>query len=116
MIPARPQSARSWQFWLALALVAVLLACTAILIPRLRIETNLLALLPSTSENQLQLGAVRRFAERSSRELVFVVGTAERAKLRDAGLAFADALRKSGAFARIDYRVDDRYLAAARAE
>jgi predicted exporter len=109
--------ARGWKFWLALALVLLLFACMAmVVIPRLRIETNLLALLPSTAENQVQLGAVRRFAERSSRELVFVVGTSERAKLRAAGLAFTNALEKSGAFARIDYLVDDRYIAAARAE
>jgi predicted exporter len=109
--------ARGWKFWLALALVSLLVACMAlVVVPRLRIETNLLALLPSTAENQVQLGAVRRFAERSSRELVFVVGTSERAKLKAAGLAFADALEKSGAFARIDYLVDDRYIAAAHAE
>jgi predicted exporter len=117
MSDAQPKPARGWKFWLALVLLGCLIAyLTIVVIPRMRIETNLLALLPSTAQNELQLGAVRRFAERSSRELVFVVGTADRAQLRAAGLAFADALARSSAFARIDYLIDDRYIAAARAE
>jgi predicted exporter len=105
------------RFWLALGVVLAFLACfTAIVIPHLRIETNLFALLPATAENRVQLGAVTRFAERSSRELVFVVGTNARNRLRETGLAFADTLTRSTAFARVDFVVDDRYLTAARAE
>jgi predicted exporter len=104
-------------FWLALAGVALLLGAFVLVVaPRLRIETNLLALLPATAENRVQLDAVKRFADRSSRELVFVVGTAERDRLRATGLAFANTLARSGAFARVDFVVDDRYIAAARAE
>src|SRR5687768_15038068 len=67
MSDMRRSPARGWKFWLSLALVLLLIAYVAMVVaPRLRIETNLLALLPSTSQNQLQLGAVRRFAERSS--------------------------------------------------
>lgn len=105
------------RFRIALAGVVALLAVFAlVVVPHLRVETNLLALLPSTAENRVQLDAVKKFADRSSRELVFLVGTASREKLRDTGLAFADTLRKSGAFARVDYVVDDRYIAAARAD
>jgi len=105
------------RFRIALAGVLALLAVFAfIVVPRLRVETNLLALLPSTAENRVQLDAVKRFADRSSRELVFIVGTASRDRLRDTGAAFADSLRASGAFARVDYTVDDRYIAAARAD
>jgi predicted exporter len=108
---------RPTRFWLALAAAAALLAAFAfVVVPRLRIETNLLALLPSTAENRLQLAAVKRFADRSSRELVFVVGTAERGQLRPAGIAFATALGESRAFERIEFTVDDRYITAARAE
>jgi len=64
----------------------------------------------------VQLDAVKHFADRSSRELIFVVGTASREKLRDTGAAFAETLRGSHAFARVDYEVDDRYIAAARAD
>jgi predicted exporter len=73
-------------------------------------------LLPATAENRVQLDAVKRFADRSSRELVFVVGSASREKLRASGLSFAQALNASGAFARVDYTIDDRYIAAARAD
>jgi len=112
-----PQTARTPGFWLALAGVALLLGVFAFVVaPRLRIETNLLALLPATDENRAQLDAVKRFADRSSRELVFVVGTAERTRLRATGLEFANTLTRSGAFARVDFVVDDRYIAAARAE
>lgn len=117
MSELRPDKARGPRFWLALAAVAALLAIFFLVaIPRLRIETNLLALLPATAENRVQLGAVTRFAERSSRELVFLVGTAQRDRLRDTGQAFAQQLSGSGAFARVDFAVDDRYLRAARAE
>jgi len=110
-------SRRGTGFWLALAGVVVLAAAFVFVVaPRLRIETNLLALLPATAENRVQLDAVKRFADRSSRELVFVVGTSGRDRLRATGLAFSSALRQSGAFARVDYVVDDRYIAAARAE
>jgi len=105
------------RFRIAFAAVLALLAVFAFfVVPRMRIETNLLALLPSTAENRVQLDAVKRFADRSSRELVFVVGTAARDQLRDTGAAFAESLRGSGAFARVDYVVDDRYIAAARAD
>src|ERR1700741_812322 len=109
--------ARGPPFYLALGAAASLLALfAAVVAPRLRIETNLLALLPSTAENRLQLDAVKRFADRSSRELVFVVGTAGRGLLRPAGLVFATSLVESKAFERVEFVVDDRYIAAARAE
>jgi predicted exporter len=108
---------RPTRFWLASSAAAALLAAFAFaVVPRLRIETNLLALLPSTAENRLQLDAVKRFADRSSRELVFVVGTADRGQLRPAGLAFETALRESRVFERVEFTVDDRYITAARAE
>jgi len=105
------------RFRIALAAVLALLAVFAFwVVPRMRVETNLLALLPSTAENRQQLEAVKKFADRSSRELVFVIGTAARDKLRATGAAFAQSLRTSGAFARVDFVVDDRYIAAARAD
>ena len=117
MTDVTPQAARGARFWLAFAFVLILLGGFAFgIVPRLRVETNLLALLPATDENRVQLDAVKKFADRSSRELVFVVGTAERDRLRATGAAFAGALAKSAAFARVDYVVDDRYITAARAE
>ena len=106
-----------FRFRAALAFVLILLAVFAVIVvPRMRIETNLLALLPSTAENRQQIDAVKRFADRSSRELVFVVGTTDREKLRATGLAFAESLRSTAAFARVDFVVDDRFIAAARAD
>lgn len=117
MTDVSPKDAHTPGFRLALAGVAILLGAFAFVVaPQLRIETNLLALLPATAENRVQLDAVKRFADRSSRELVFVVGTAERTRLRATGQAFANALVASGSFARVDFVVDDRYIAAARAE
>ena len=117
MSDAPANRGRTARFWLALATALGLLALfAAVVVPRLRIETNLLALLPSTAENRVQLGAVARFADRSSRELVFVVGTGSRDALRATGLAFAQTLAGSDAFARVDYVVDDHFIVAARAE
>ncbi len=105
------------RFWIASAVLAALLVFFAVrVLPRLTIETNLLALLPSTAENRLQLSAVRRFADRASRELTFVVGTGDPERLRATGEAFANTLARSGAFARVDFLIDDRYVTAARAE
>jgi predicted exporter len=107
----------AWGPRLALAAVIALLATFAFaVVPNLKLETNLLALLPSTAENRLQIDAVKRFADRSSRELVFLVGTASRDELREAGAAYAAALTESAAFARVEFVVDDRYVQAARAE
>jgi hypothetical protein len=110
--------ARGWKFWLALALVSLLVACMAlVVVPRLRIETNLLALLPSTRKTRCSWVPVRRFAERSSRELVFGRGDLPSARsLRRRVLHSPMRSRSSGAFARIDYLVDDRYIAAAHAD
>jgi predicted exporter len=103
------------RFRIALAAVLALLAVFAFqVVPRMRVETNLLALLPSTAENRAQIDAVKKFADRSSRELVFLVGTRQRDRLRAAGASFADALGRSRAFARVDFLVDDRYISAAR--
>lgn len=111
------KAARGGRFWLALGAVVTLLGVFAFgVIPHLRVETNLLALLPSTDENRTQLDAVKRFAQRSSREVVFLVGSAQGEKLRDTGLAFADSLRASRAFERVEYLVDDRYVRAALEE
>jgi predicted exporter len=110
-------NARGTRSLLALAGIVALLGVFLFdVLPHLRLETNLLSLLPSTAENRVQIDAVKRFADRSSRELVFLVGTGEREKLRDAGMAFSNALARSGAFARVDFVVDDRYVAAARVE
>jgi predicted exporter len=110
-------NARGTRSLLALAGLAALLAVFLFdVLPHLRLETNLLSLLPSTAENRVQIDAVKRFADRSSRELVFLVGTGNRERLREAGLAFSNALARSGAFARVDFVVDDRYVAAARDE
>jgi predicted exporter len=110
----KPREARSL---FALAAVAALLVAFAFdVLPHLHLETNLLSLLPSTAENRVQIDAVKRFADRSSRELVFLVGTGDRERLRDAGLAFSRTLADSGAFARVDFVVDDRYVRAARDE
>ena len=93
----RQANPRGPRFRLAIAAVIALLAYFAFaILPRLRIETNLLALLPSTAETRVQLGAVTRFADRSSRELVFLLGTADRDRLRDTGMAFAGKLTDSG--------------------
>jgi predicted exporter len=114
---ARAGKAREARSLFALVGLAVLFAAFVFdVLPRMRVETNLLSLLPSTAENRVQIDAVRRFADRSSRELVFLVGTGERERLREAGSAFSEALSTSGAFSRVDFIVDDRFVKAARDE
>jgi len=83
--------------------------------PDLRIETNLLQLLPRTERSAEELATISTFAERVSRELIFLVGAADPAAARAAAARFARSLDASGAFDGVHAEVDPRMLEAARA-
>lgn len=83
-----------------LALLAVLAGVFCIgVLPRLRVETDLLALLPpQAADAEVEL-ALEQFSARLSRKVLFLVGAQDDATAREAARAFAAVLGKSDAFA-----------------
>lgn len=89
-------SLRAW-LWLLLAIAAVY-GCAAQMMPRLPLETNLLALLPATERNPVAEQAVTRLAEAAGNRAVFMLGHQDETKAVAAAKAFAQGLRDSGHF------------------
>lgn len=86
------------------------------IVPRLRIETNLLALLPSAERSDAEQAAIDRFAADASRALVVLVGSGSAQTSRMAAAAFARTLESSGAFEAVQFAVDARLLDAVTRE
>lgn len=68
---SRPTLAR---FWCGMALLAIVAATFAWVQPRLRVETDLLDLLPRASGDAGVEAAIDAFATRVSRKVIFLVG------------------------------------------
>ncbi len=66
--------------------------------PKLRPETDLLALLPATEHDPSVNQALREVSASLGSRVVFLVGAAEFGDARAAALRFAETLRESGAF------------------
>jgi predicted exporter len=106
---------RSRAFWIAAAALATFAGWFGFkTLPQLRIETNLLELLPVTERDRQELAAINLFAQRAGSELLHLVGSAE--NTRAVAAAFVAPLRESGAFASVAFEIDDSLLAAVRAE
>src|ERR1043166_5001546 len=74
--------------------------------PHLRVETDILALLP-TDERDAELDqAARKFADGLSRRTLFLVGAPEFARAKAAAAQLAQALRAPGVFAAVTLEVD----------
>jgi len=88
-----------------LVLVAL---CAGVVLPNLKVETDILALLPTERGDETAEAAVDAFSQRLARKQLFLVGatTAQRARL--AAQRFTDVLEKSGAFERVDLNVASR--------
>ena len=73
--------------------------------PHLRVETDLLALLPRSASDRLTASAVDAFSERLARKVIFLVGAADPDVASKAAHTFADSLADSGAFRAVHERV-----------
>lgn len=94
------------RFWLWSALMAVLCAVFAFaVLPRLRIDTDILALLPATERDAEAHEALDRYASSLSRRAVFLIGAPEFEFARSTAERFAADLRVSGAFSSISLEV-----------
>lgn len=72
---------------------------------KLRIETDILAMLPEVERDALVENAVRALSDATGRRTLFLVGAPDFAAARDAAGALATALVQSGAFARVRHAV-----------
>ncbi|HEY4647146.1 MAG TPA: hypothetical protein VIH25_12820 [Steroidobacteraceae bacterium] len=86
----------------------------ALVQPRLRVETDLLDLLPRHSADERIEAAIDRFSERLSRKVVFLVGARQLAAANAGARAFAAELAESGAFVSVRERLGQDLQASVR--
>lgn len=101
------------KLWLAAALLLAL-AAIALLARFVPLQTDLLALLPPTERSAAAERAVGAMRDAGGNRAVFLVGHADAAAAKKAARAFAGALERSGAFARVQLELplfDPRSLA-----
>ncbi len=81
-----------------------------------QVESNLLDLLPSAGSDREAILAIRQFAGSASSELLFLAGTRDAENTRAAAKVFADALRASPAFDRVEFLLDAGMLDEMRSQ
>jgi predicted exporter len=86
--------------WTA-AMLALLVLYVLRVAPDLRIETDLLALLPAAEQDSVAAAAQSRYADTLSRRLLFLVGAADAEQARSLAAAFAGRLRAAPGFAEV---------------
>ena len=96
--------ARLGKAWLVAAL-ALAASALALLLRFAPVQTDLLALLPPTERSETAERAVAAMRDAGGNRAVFLVGHADPASARKGARAFAAALEKSGAFARVQLEV-----------
>lgn len=74
--------------------------------PQLRIDTDLLALLPVAEHDPAAVIAEQRYGEALSQQLLFLVGAADAARARQAAAQFAARLRAARVFAAVTLEAD----------
>lgn len=100
------------RFWLWACAVAALGVVYAVGVAgKLRVETDILAMLPEVDRDPMVEGAVRALSDATGRRTLFLVGAKDPAGARRAAADFAASLERSGVFARV--RRDAAFDAAA---
>lgn len=90
------------------ALMLVLLAAFAFhVMPHLRVETDVLALLPQTQRERALDEALETFSAKLARKQIFLVGSADPVDAKLAAAAFARELRASQAFDHVQLEADE---------
>ena len=102
-----------FRLWIG-ALLAIAAAFVLVVLPQLRVETDLLDLLPrSQAEGDLS-DRLTRFATVNSRKVLFLVGHQAPEVAARAASAFADSLARSGAFSNVRAHWGEEADAAAK--
>ncbi|CAM2070730.1 MMPL family transporter [Sulfidibacter corallicola] len=96
------------RFWIWNAIVLLLVAALVGSILRgVRIETNILALLPATEQDPVVEQALRTYAEHVGRTLVVLVGHERERTARAAATLLADELAGTEGIAELTFRIDE---------
>lgn len=96
-----------WRFFAWSGFVAALLIVFLFrVLPALKIETDILALLPSAQQDSAVDDALDDFAARLARKQLFLIGAPTPDVAKSAAAAFAEKLAASDAFSRIDFEID----------
>lgn len=98
------------------AMLALVLAFGVLVLPKLRAETSIFALLPADQRDPGAEQALNAYTDQLSRNSLFLVGVADFSTARQAAQAFADALQASGQFAQVRLSLDRMLADAARAD
>jgi predicted exporter len=94
-----------FRLWLALMLLMLGVLALRVL-PQLRIETDILALLPSESGAAATRDAVDRFSQALAGKLLLLIGTADVEQAKLAARSYAQTLRDSQAFTQVNLEQD----------
>ncbi len=107
MSHALPASGIHWRFrlWAGLMLL-MLVAFGWRVLPALKIETDILALLPDEQGDVATSHAVNQFSQALSGKLLLLIGAPDAEQATRAAQAFAEPLRASGAFTQISLEQD----------
>jgi predicted exporter len=92
----------AWSAFVAALLIVFLFR----VLPTLKIETDILALLPSAQQDSAIDDALDGFAARLARKQLFLIGARTPEAAKSAAGAFAKTLAASDAFARIDFEIN----------
>lgn len=97
------------RFWIWTALMGLMLTLFfVVVLPRLKVETDILALLPVEQSDAAANRAVQQFSEALARKMIFLIGAADLNEAKESAKKFAAALRASKAFAQVDLEVSGR--------
>lgn len=90
----------------SVGLAALLGVFLGVVLPHLKVETDIVALLPENPHDAGENRAVDRFSQALARKIIFLVGATEIDTAKDAATKFAATLRESGTFAKVDLEVN----------
>ncbi|MDE0838618.1 MAG: hypothetical protein OSB41_06135, partial [Kiritimatiellae bacterium] len=89
--------------WCACVVLA-LATLAALCVSGIRLESNILKLLPASEQDPVLNAAVENFADQSSRKVILLVGHTDRETARDAARHVAEQLSRSAQFSRVRAR------------
>ncbi|MGQ0700025.1 MAG: MMPL family transporter [Panacagrimonas sp.] len=96
-----------FRFWLwTAAMAALVLFYVLRVVPQLRIETDLFALLPEQEQEPAAALAQQRYSNVLSHKLLFMVGASDAEKAREAAAKLAGRLRSAQVFEQVMLEVD----------
>jgi predicted exporter len=89
-----------------LLMLAMLAIFAVRVLPNLKIETDILALLPSAQQDAAMDEALNAFSARLARRQIFLIGANDLADAKLAAASFARTLAESNAFATVTFELD----------